>query len=301
MTVYNFDPESDEESDEENADEENPDEDREDTVSEKSLQYPKEVDGTPNVPILEGSFNTDKGTKNRSTKNKSSTTKLRGGKTKQMMRKTQMGKEGEKNVNEKRGGTKNKEPGTKKSQNREVESTKDAIHFPPRIDIKNGDDVLTMNKVPIAFHYELKSKPHNHSEEQLELVPDKLIVRKKTKRQEEIQKAVWIKKSEQSRTTYEYEVMQNIDNLVDSEDKAKELLDQIVEKPEDFRFLELSPSENRKIEKKNKKLENVIDKEFGFVEIVRVSDPSDPLKSNPFTGIFPYLTSFLKMIDCLNH
>ena len=73
MTVYNFDPESDEESDEENADEENPDEDREDTVSEKSLQYPKEVDGTPNVPILEGSFNTDKGTKNRSTKNKSST------------------------------------------------------------------------------------------------------------------------------------------------------------------------------------------------------------------------------------
>ena len=286
MTVYNFDPKSafpgEENLDDENLDDDNLDDDNlqdDDTImSEKDIRFPKQVDGTPEVPILEGSFN---GKNKSSTKNKTtaSTTK-----TKRNCRKSQMGEKKRGQEKKKRGRSQEKEPKETKKKSREV----DAIHFHPRTDVKNGHNVGIMKRVPIAFHYEPKPKPHNLSEQWLELVVDKLIVQKKTKRQEEQQKEVWIKEYEQPREYYEYEVMTNIKNLVDSEDRAKELYDQISEAPDDFRFLELSKPEKRKIDKKIDKLDDVIDRKFDFVEIIRVPDPSDPLKSNPFTGIFPY-------------
>jgi len=173
----------------------------------------------------------------------------------------------------------NPQKSAKNDEENDVENdVKKPVHFPPKTEIK--EDVCYMKKVPIDFHYELEAKPRNLTQQWLVMKTDKTVVQKKTKNQ--IEKEVWIQKSEITRPSYEADVMNNLGYLADK--SAKELCEEILNEPREFRFLELSKSEKTKIKNKIEKYDNVTDPNFNFVEIIRYDS------QNPFTGIFPYIS-----------
>ena len=154
--------------------------------------------------------------------------------------------------------------------------------------------------MPLDFYYKKEPKPNDIMNDWIRLIelPSEFSPKKKKqlKKENEIIKpaeVVKIYKCDPKYTREKYQALacQKVDAMK-KEELATDLRDSMIMNPDDYRLMELSPSDYNKIKSQMKEFSNVDAEDFKYYEIIR--DVEDTAQNSPFTGNFE---SFSKMIE----